>query len=191
MSIEATLQSRSNSSCELCSSTENLKIYEIPPDSDGSADQAIYICEKCYYQIEGSSNLDVNHWHCLNDSMWSEFPAVQVVAYRMLKKLSSESWACDLLEQIYLDEDTLKWAESGIEDAQDAVAPTKDSNGNSLQAGDTVTLIKDLDVKGAGFTAKRGTIVKNISLTDNPLHIEGKVNRMQLVLVAAYLKKVN
>ena len=42
---------------------------------------------------------------------------------------------------------------------------------------------------GAGFTAKRGTLVKGIRLTNNPLHIEGKVNGVQIVLVAAYLKK--
>jgi len=52
-------------------------------------------------------------------------------------------------------------------------------------------LIKDLDVKGAGFTAKRGTVVKNITLTDNPLHIEGRVNGVRIVLVADFLKKVS
>jgi protein PhnA len=52
-----------------------------------------------------------------------------------------------------------------------------------------VTLIKDLEVKGAGFTAKRGTAVRDIRLTSNPKHIEGKVNGVQIVLVAAYLKK--
>ena len=59
-----------------------------------------------------------------------------------------------------------------------------------MAEGDSVTLIKDLDVKGGGFTAKRGTLVKNISLTNNPKHIEGKVNGIQIVLVAAFLKKV-
>jgi protein PhnA len=58
-----------------------------------------------------------------------------------------------------------------------------------LLEGDNVTIIKDLEVKGAGFTAKRGTMVRGIHLTDNPLHIEGKVNGTQIVLVAAYLKK--
>ena len=72
---------------------------------------------------------------------------------------------------------------------EDDVVITKDSNGTILEAGDTVTLIKDLVVKGAGFTAKRGTVVKNISLTDNPKHIEGRVNGTRIVLVSAYLKK--
>ncbi|MDD4885088.1 PhnA domain-containing protein, partial [Sulfuricurvum sp.] len=52
-----------------------------------------------------------------------------------------------------------------------------------------VTLIKDLEVKGAGFTAKRGTIVKNIRLTDDPKYIEGKINGSTIVLVAAFMKK--
>ena len=56
---------------------------------------------------------------------------------------------------------------------------TKDSNGNLLSDGDSVTLIKDLKVKGSGgVTLKRGTLVKGIRLTNNPLHIEGKVNGM-------------
>jgi protein PhnA len=65
----------------------------------------------------------------------------------------------------------------------------RDANGAILSAGDSVTLIKDLAVKGAGFTAKRGTIVRGISLTDNPLHIEGRVNGQRIVLVSAFLKK--
>ena len=66
---------------------------------------------------------------------------------------------------------------------------TKDSNGTQLNDGDAVTLIKDLKVKGTSVTLKRGTLVKGIRLTNNPLHIEGKVNGVQIVLVAAYLKK--
>ena len=49
--------------------------------------------------------------------------------------------------------------------------------------------IKDLKVKGANFTAKQGTMVRGITLTDNPEHIEGKVNGTRIVLVSAYLKK--
>ncbi|NBU22117.1 PhnA domain protein, partial [bacterium] len=64
-----------------------------------------------------------------------------------------------------------------------------DSFGNILSNGDSVTLIKDLDVKGANFTAKRGTVVKNISLTADPTQIEGRVNGTQIVLLTQYLKK--
>ena len=52
-----------------------------------------------------------------------------------------------------------------------------------------MTIIKDLEVKGAGFTAKRGTVVKNIALTDNPEQIEGRVNGTRIVLLSCFLKK--
>ncbi|MCF8475018.1 MAG: alkylphosphonate utilization protein [Emcibacter sp.] len=66
----------------------------------------------------------------------------------------------------------------------------KDSFGAVLQSGDTVTLIKDLNVKGANFTAKRGTAVRNISLVqDNPAHIEGRINGQQIVILTQFVKK--
>jgi protein PhnA len=56
--------------------------------------------------------------------------------------------------------------------------------------GDSVVLIKDLNVKGGGFTAKRGTAVRNISLVhDNHEHIEGRVNDQQIVILTQYVKK--
>ncbi|TQV86369.1 PhnA domain-containing protein [Aliikangiella coralliicola] len=189
MTIMHTLMQRADSQCELCKAVKNLAIYEVPPTDSADSDKCILVCESCHAQINGDQQLDVNHWRCLNDSMWSQVPAVQIVAWRMLKRLSSENWAQDLLDMLYLDEAMLTWAESGISDESDEA--TLDSNGAVLQAGDTVTLIKDLEVKGAGFTAKRGTAVRNISLTSNPLHIEGRVNGTRIVLVAKYLKKSN
>jgi len=188
MPTEQALKARSNTSCELCTSTDNLVVYPVPPTSDLSAQQSIYACGTCLEQIEGDAELDVNHWRCLNDSMWNQEPAVQVMAYRMLHKLSSESWAQDALEMIYLEDEVRTWAEQGIA-AAEVSGPTRDSNGADLQDGDDVTLVKDLVVKGANFTAKRGTLVRNITLTDNPEHIEGKVNGTRIVLVAAFLKK--
>jgi len=58
-----------------------------------------------------------------------------------------------------------------------------------LTSGDSVTLIKDLDVKGTSFVAKRGTLVKGIRLTDNPEHVEGRVNKVSIVLKTQFLKK--
>lgn len=58
-----------------------------------------------------------------------------------------------------------------------------------LQAGDTVTLIKDLDVKGSSLTAKRGTAVRNIGLTSNPEHIEGRVDGQRIVILTKFVKK--
>lgn len=188
MPTEQALKNRSNESCELCTSKESLSVYPVPPTSDLSAQQSIYVCQTCLSQIEGGIELDINHWRCLNDSMWSQEPAVQVMSYRMLHKLSAESWAQDAIEMIYLEDDVKTWAEQGIA-AERSNGPTRDSNGAELQDGDNVTLIKDLKVKGANFTAKQGTMVRGISLTDNPEHIEGKVNGTRIVLVSAYLKK--
>jgi protein PhnA len=66
----------------------------------------------------------------------------------------------------------------------------KDGNGNLLQEGDSVTLIKDLKVRGSSQTIKRGTVVKNIRLTDDPAEIEGRVERTVMVLKTEFLKKV-
>lgn len=188
MSTEKALIERSQGKCELCGSEQGLSAFEVTP-SDGSEEQSVYICDTCKPQIENPDTMDANHFRCLNDSMWSPTPAVQVLSYRLLHALKAEGWPVDLLDMIYLDEETKAWADAGIADEDDDSVPTKDSNGTVLNEGDDVTLIKDLDVKGANFTAKRGTMVKNIHLTDNPLHIEGKVNGTQIVLVAAYLKK--
>jgi len=159
--------------CELCGSNETLSPFKVAP-----REEEVTLCGTC----SNLNNLeDINHWRCLADSMWSEKPAVQVLSYRILKSID-ESWAVSLLDQLYLDEDLMDWAQA-------EVTSCVDSNGTTLESGDTVTLIKDLLVKGAGFTAKRGTMVKNIRLTDDPKHIEGKVNGTQIVLVAAFLKK--
>ncbi|HXH74274.1 MAG TPA: PhnA domain-containing protein [Bacteriovoracaceae bacterium] len=186
MSLFEKLMIRSHSKCELCTGDKDLSIYEIPPVKKLDENTTLILCETCK-----SQTLDTNHWRCLNESMWSEYQPVQVMAFRMLTQLKTEPWARDLLEQLYLDDSILEWAKEGIpaEEEIDTSAPTIDSNGVRLMEGDSVTLIKDLEVKGGGFTAKRGTLVKNISLTNNPKHIEGRVNGIQIVLVAGFLKK--
>ncbi|CAH0535093.1 hypothetical protein VST7929_02754 [Vibrio stylophorae] len=193
MTLETSLRARSGSTCELCGSTDDLCVYEVPPVTQPDTDRAIMTCATCEQQIQGSdSDLNASHWRCLNDSMWSQTPAVQVMAFRMLSRLSNnaEAWAQDLLDMLYLEEDTKAWAEEGLALAEATkTVPTFDSNGTELQTGDTVTLIKDLVVKGAGFTAKRGTAVRGISLTDNPEQIEGRVNGTRIVLLTCYLKK--
>lgn len=188
MVTEQALKQRSNSSCEFCTSTDELAVYPVPPTSDLSAQQSVYLCRHCLAQVDGSDTLNVNHMRCLTDAMWNQEPAVQVMAYRMLHKLSTESWAQDAIDMLYLEDNVKTWAEQGIA-AAEREGPTRDSNGTELLDGDNVTLIKDLKVKGANFTAKQGTMVRGISLTDNPEHIEGKVNGTRIVLVSAYLKK--
>ncbi len=188
MSLSNELLTRSESKCELCSSANELSAYTVPPKNSENAEDQLVLCSTCLSQVNNTDQLDVNHWRCLNESMWSQIPAVQVMAYRLLSQLSGEGWAQDALGMIYLDDETMEWAQSGAE----AKIVHKDSNGNILQTGDTVTLIQDLNVKGANFTAKRGTAVRRIRLDpDNVEHIEGKVDGQQIVILTKYVKKSN
>lgn len=192
MDIENKLRERSGSVCELCSGTEGLQVYGVPPVSAG-VDRNILVCHACFEQINDIGKMDANHWRCLNNSMWSTVPAVQVMAWRLLSTLKHEGWPQDLLDMLYLDEETLAWAKATIKEvdvAADEKILHKDSNGTVLQAGDTVVLIKDLDVKGGGFTAKRGTAVRGISLVENNAgQIEGRVSGQQIVILTQYVKK--
>ncbi len=190
MDIEKALYERSESKCELCGTAEGLGVYEVPPKSAPGAEECLLICEACHEQIENSEKVDAHHWRCLNDSMWSQVPVVQVMAWRMLKRLSAEGWPRDLLDMLYLDDETLAWARAGEEGDDAPAAKYLDCNGAELSAGDNITVIKDLDVKGTSFTAKRGTAVRGISLVpDNPEQIEGKVNGTQIVILTKFVKK--
>ena len=192
MSLLKNLQQRSQSKCELCSSEEQLTIYEVPPSSKGTEEDSILICATCADQIENPDHVKVNHWRCLNDSMWSEVAAVQVVVWRMLSRLRSEGWPQDLLDMMYLDEENLAWAKaSGESEKSENNIVHRDVNGVVLQAGDSVVLIKDLKVKGSSMVAKQGTAVRRISLDrDNAEYIEGKVGPTQIVILTKYVKKI-
>ena len=169
-----------SSVCELCGSEENLGDFLV----DGANNEAnLILCSTCRGQIE-SEELDENHFNCLNDSMWSESSGVKVLTYRLLNSLGRQ----DLLDMMYLEDSEKEWAEAGISNEEKLVY--KDSNGVTLQAGDTVVIIKDLDVKGTGFTAKRGTAVRNIGLVANDAeHIEGRVNGVKIHILTKFLKK--
>jgi|UniRef100_UPI003BAA1A92 protein PhnA len=167
--------------CALCSSPD-ATAFEVAP-----RDVSVPVCDTCREGLENGPQ-DAPHWQCLNEAIWSTEPAVQVLAWRLLKGLSEAPWARDVLDIAYLDEDTLSWAEAGLETGDRIVHV--DSNGTVLASGDTVTLIKDLPVKGAGFTAKRGTAVRKISLVeDNPRHLEGKVEGQRIVILCEFVKK--
>ena len=139
MAIEKILMNRSGSKCELCASEQSLEVFEVPESPDSTAQSCTLLCEICRNQISQPDTIEANHWRCLNDSMWSQEPAVQVIAYRMLDKLSADNdWAHDLKDMMYLEDDTRIWAEAGL--AVDAAhVPTRDCNGTVLEAGDTVT----------------------------------------------------
>lgn len=66
----------------------------------------------------------------------------------------------------------------------------KDSNGNLLEDGDSVQVIKDLKVKGASNTLKRGTIIKNIRLISKAEEIECRIGKSTIVLKTCFMKKV-
>ena len=165
--------------CDLCGSEEGLEEYTLTPK-----DETITICSTCAASIEDPTT-DQKHWNCLHDSMWSTEPAVQVMAFRLLTKIGAQ----DQLDMMYLEEDVRAWAEEGL--AEENVEPTRDANGAILQAGDSVSIIKDLVVKGAGFTAKQGTTVKNIQMVQgDPLHIQGRVNGTKIFILSEFLKKL-
>ncbi len=191
MSIEKELKTRSGECCELCKSAQNLQPFMVPPATKETLDQCILICDTCRTQIENPQTMEANHWRCLNDSMWNPEPVVQVVAWRMLNRLRNEGWPAELLDMLYLDDETLAWAKAtGEETGGDETQKHRDSNGVELKAGDTVVVIKDLDVKGSSLVAKRGTAVRNIALVhDNPEHIEGRVNGQLIVILTKFVKK--
>jgi len=170
--------------CPLCATEAKLSNY---PVSDGPAGASIDICRPCKTQINGE--LQPNFWRCLGTAMWSEDDAVKVVSYRLLARLHTEDWARDLLDMFYADDDTLAWARAGVVNAALEITH-RDSNGVVLASGDTVVLVKDLNVKGAGFTAKRGTAVRGISLVDdNAAQIEGRVEGQRIVILTEFVKK--
>jgi len=183
------LQQRSGNACELCKNTEGLAPYNLPPSTSETIENTVLLCSVCRNQIENPETMDINHWRCVNDSMWSEHKPVQILVWRLLQKLRNEGWPQDLLDMMYLDEETLAYAKAGV--TENNSMKHIDSNGNILSQGDTVVLIKDLDVKGSSITAKRGTAVRNIRLDhENDQYIEGKVDGQQLVILTKFVKRV-
>lgn len=187
------LAQRSHQQCELCRSEENLSAYLVTPKEGNDISDYVYACEQCRTQIDNPDTMDVNHWHCLNDSIWSEVSAVKVLAWRVLKHLQHNHGPQDLLDMMYLTDEESSWAKAGFSSGtstEDEQEKHRDSNGDELSDGDDVFLIKDLKVKGAGFTAKQGTKVKGISLVANNIeHIEGRVEGQRIVILTEFVKK--
>ena len=168
---------RANNKCELCESENNLSVYEVfkSDENDGYA----LLCENCLSQIE-SQNYDENHFNCLNNAMWSEVPAVKILSYKIWQAFGRS----DMTDMMYLSDE-----EMAIANKKEEVI--KDANGNILKAGDSVSVIKDLEVKGAGKTIKRGTVVKNIRMCDVEGHVSCRVDGIgQVYLKTEFLKKI-
>lgn len=172
-----------SNSCALCAATDDVAVVALAATED-----TVALCPVCAAALAGDLTAGPR-WRCLSDAVWSEDAGAQIAAWRLLNGLKSEPWAAELLETVYLDPDVQARAEAGLTDATPGVEH-RDAHGAVLAVGDTVTLIKDLDVKGAGFTAKRGTAVRNIRLVpDNAAQIEGRVNGQQIVILCQYVKK--
>lgn len=184
---EKRLKDRSGSLCEISGSTENLVVYLVEPKTDATPENSILITKSLRDQILNPETMNPNDWRGLSDSMWNENLPVQIVSWRMHARLKNN----DMLEMMYLDEDALEWAKAtGEADDDEGKIVHKDSNGNILKDGDSVVLIKDLDVKGATFTAKRGAAVHNIKLVwDDANLIEGRVENQSIFILTQYVKK--
>lgn len=184
---EKRLKDRSGSKCEISGSEENLVVYLVEPKTEDVPENCILISKTLKDQIENPETTNANDWRGLSDSMWNENLPVQIVSWRMLARLKNH----DLLDMMYLDEEALEWAKAtGEGEDEEGKIVHKDSNGNLLFDGDSVVLIKDLDVKGANFTAKRGAAVHNIKVVwDNAEQIEGRVEGQHIVILTQYVKK--
>jgi len=187
MALKDDLKARSGGGCELCAAGERLSAYPLPPHEAGDAETSVLLCGACRYGAEGDAPLEGPGWRMLGDAVWSAVPPVQALAWRMLHRVDG-AWGQDLLDVAYLDEGTmaLATADAVAEDGPEHL----DAHGVRLATGDTVTLTKDLNVKGTGFTAKRGTAVRGIALVaDNPGQIEGRVNGQRIVILTQFVKK--
>ena len=186
--IERKLIDRSGSVCEISGTEHDLVVYVLPPTNERTVENSVLIAKHLKDQIENPETTDEKDWRGLSESMWSEHLPVQIVSWRMLARLKNT----DLLEMMYLDEEALEWAKAtgeGEEEDENKIIH-KDSNGVTLLDGDSVVLIKDLDVKGATFTAKRGAAVHNIKLVwDDANLIEGRVENQNIYILTQYVKK--
>ena len=186
--IERKLKDRSGSVCEISGAEHDLVVYVLPPTNERTVENSVLIAKHLKDQIENPETMNENDWRGLSDSMWNEHLPVQILSWRMLARLKNT----DLLEMMYLDEEALEWAKAtgeGEEEDENKLVH-KDSNGVTLLDGDSVVLIKDLDVKGATFTAKRGAAVHNIKLVwDDANLIEGRVENQNIYILTQYVKK--
>lgn len=105
------LTRRAKSSCELCGAQKtSLTIFEVPPTPDEPEfEHCVYLCSVCNKQFEDPRFFDSTHWRCLHNAVWSEVPAVQVMAIMQLKLLSGRDWADELNEGLYLMPEVESW----------------------------------------------------------------------------------
>jgi protein PhnA len=188
--MSQTLIERANSICEICEQpVENINAYTIAPKSADDAANQVALCNICNESILNNNYDNPNHFRTLVSSIWSEVPAVQVLSYKILEKLKANDWAAEALDGAYLEESLIAWANA----ENDALANKiihKDAYGVVLEAGDTILLTENLNVKGTNFIAPKGTKVSKIRLVaDNAEQIEGKVNGDTIVILTKFVRK--
>lgn len=167
------LMVRSGGVCEFCGADKGLGGVDLPPGG------AILLCPLC----RGDRAAATDHWRCLEGAAWSQVPVVQWAVWRRLGSLEA-GWAAELRADMALMPEVQGWIDLP------AAIEHRDSNGVVLAQGDTVVLIKDLVVKGANMTAKRGTAVRGIALVpDNGGQIEGRVEGQKIVILTEFVKK--
>jgi protein PhnA len=182
--ISQILKDRNSGMCEMCNAQQATQGYTVAPKKEDLPQNQVALCNTCFNDLETLQ--DMNHWRCLEGSIWSGEPSVQALSRRLLQKLSANSWAQDAINAVDLPEDTIEWANYAGASSVKHI----DSFGNQLQTGDNVVLTQALDVKGSNFTASKGTVVKRIRLVpDNPEQIEGKINEQTIVILTKYVKK--
>lgn len=176
MAVFDDLLARSGGVCEFCGADAGLAAVDV-----AGTDGAILLCETCQ-----SEEAPEAHWRCLEGAAWSGIADVQIAVWRKLGGIDA-AWAGEAREGMSMEPETAALAAAG-QPLPGIIH--RDSNGAVLAQGDTVMLIKDLPVKGAGFTAKRGTAVRGISLVaDNAGHIEGRVEGQRIVILTEFVKK--
>ncbi len=108
------LARRARSNCELCeASGVRLDPLEVPPlPEEPELEHTVLICERCTAALDGGS-MAAEEWRVLETVMWSEVPAVQVCAVRLLRALAEETpWAREALEGLYRDPEVEAWLAS-------------------------------------------------------------------------------
>lgn len=106
------LTRRSGAKCELCeTSGVALAAYELLPEpEEPEYENCVFICQECREQIEKPKKMQAEKWRRLIETIWSEVPAVQVMAGRILTHLAPKhGWAQDILDEAYLEEGTQEW----------------------------------------------------------------------------------
>ncbi|MES2476063.1 MAG: phnA protein [Verrucomicrobiota bacterium] len=109
------LARRAKSKCEITGEAGvPLRPYEVPPvAAEPDLERTLLLSEACHEMLDHPKRLAGRSWQCLTEVVWSNFPAQQVVAWRMLHELGKrEDWAREALDGLFLDEEVEAWAKS-------------------------------------------------------------------------------